>query len=778
MQRVARNWCLAVFAVASATGVAIALFGTVVESARGDEGLKPVAAQETQVSFEDVVKPFSVKYCLECHEGANAKGGVALDQITTEAQILKHRDLAERVRDQLSQGTMPPEGKPQPTDQERAQVVAWIEARVLKIDCSGPIDPGRVTIRRLNRAEYNNTIRDLLGVDFRPADDFPSDDVGYGFDNIGDVLSLPPVLLERYLTAAESITEKAIVSPDAEQAPRKVVEGRTLASVGEVGGEFDFPVTAEYILRARASADQAGPELAKMTFRLDDKDLETVDVEGADGEARDYSVRLKVEAGKRRFAVKFINDYYKPDDPDPKNRDRNLHVASIALQGPIGVLPENLPASHVRLITCRPASPAQIPDCARTILRPLATRAFRRPARDDEITRLVRLVEAVVEEGDSFERGLQVAIQGILVSPHFLFRIELDLEPHDARGVRTLNDFELATRLSYFLWSSLPDDELFRLAEAGTLRQEGQLAAQVRRMLKDPKASALVDNFASQWLHLRTLKTIHPDQQQFPQFDEALRAAMEQETRLFFESIVREDRSVMEFLDADYTFLNERLARHYGLPGVSGEEFRKVTLTTPERGGLLGQASILLVTSNPTRTSPVKRGKWVLENLLDAPPPPPPPGVPELNEAKEVVLSGSLRQRMEQHRANPACAACHTQMDALGFGLENYDPIGAWRTKDGAFDIDASGTLPGGVSFKTPAELKAVLKGRQVDFRRCLAEKLLTFALGRGLEFYDQCTIDRITHNVAANHDRFSALVLEIVLSDPFQKRRGKEQGP
>jgi hypothetical protein len=427
-------------------------------------------------------------------------------------------------------------------------------------------------------------------------------------------------------------------------------------------------------------------------------------------------------------------------------------------------------------MTCRPADKTDPADCARAILRPFATRAFRRPATDNEIERLTRLVATAVKEGDSFERGIQVALEAVLVSPHFLFRIELDRDPLNPRAVRTINDYELATRLSYFLWSSMPDDELLKLAHDGTLRKEGNLAAQVHRMLKDPRASALVDNFAGQWLQLRNLQLANPDRKQFPGFDEELRKAMETETKLFFEAIIREDRSVLEFLDADFTFVNERLAKHYGIKGVKGEQFQKVALTNGERGGLLSQASILTVTSNPTRTSPVKRGKWILENLLNAPPPPPPPNVPELEEAKAgKPLEGTLRQRMEQHRTNPACAVCHTQMDAIGFGLENYDPVGAWRTKDGNADIDPSGTLPGDLTFKTPAELKAILKARDGEFRRCLAEKLLTYALGRGLEYYDKCTVDIIVKNVAASHDRFSALVLEIVNCDAFQKRRGKQ---
>jgi hypothetical protein len=743
--------------------------------------LLPIAANAPVPAFVKDVQPLLAKYCFECHRGEKAKAGLAFDAYRDERTAIGRAQVWEKVLDHLESGLMPPEGNPQPTDDERAVVIRWIESRVLKIDCS-QIDPGRVTIRRLNRAEYNNTIRDLLGIDIKPADDFPSDDVGYGFDHMGDVLSMPPVLLERYLAAAERVVDAAIKTPDPDRAPVKSGNGRVLASVSEAELEIELTRTGDYVLRVDAWAQQAGPEIAKMTLRLDGLDLQTFDVAAVEGQPAAFEAKVNLPAGKHRFAAGFINDYYKPDDPNPNNRDRNLVVERLSVQGPLGVLPENLPASHTRLITCSPRKSAgetagetgEVADCSRTILRAFATRAFRRPATDAEVDRLIRIVLAATKEGDSFERGIQVAVQAVLVSPHFLFRIELDPEPLNPLAVRTIGEYELATRLSYFLWSSMPDDELMCLAHDGALRKEGNLAAQVRRMLKDSKSSALVENFACQWLQLRNLKNFNPDKDRFPGFDDALRTAMETETRLFFEAIVREDRRIFELLDADFTFVNERLAKHYGISGVEGTEFRRVTLATPERGGLLGQASVLTVTSNPTRTSPVKRGKWILENLFNAPPPPPPANVPDLKESGGNGEFATLRQRMEQHRENPACAVCHAQMDALGFGLENYDPIGAWRTKDGAADIDSAGTLPGGASFNSPRELKAILKAREGEFRRCLAEKLLTYALGRGLEYYDKCTVDTIVRNLTANHDTFSALVLEIVNSDAFQKRRGK----
>jgi hypothetical protein len=435
---------------------------------------------------------------------------------------------------------------------------------------------------------------------------------------------------------------------------------------------------------------------------------------------------------------------------------------------------------------------------SREILTRFASRAYRRPATPEEVERLLRLIDAALARHEKWEAGIQLAIQAVLVSPKFLFRVELDdrpvggsagASPSQPGSPVPLDDYQLASRLSYFLWSTMPDEELLRLAEKHSLSQD--LEGQARRLLKDPRSKALVDNFAMQWLQLRNLKNFAPDPRLFPDFDEPLRAAMLKETELFFEAIMREDRSILDLIDADFTFLNSRLARHYGILDTSGTrsgekgkklgelirygEFSRVHLKDGERGGLLTQASILTVTSNPTRTSPVKRGRWVLEQILGTPPPPPPPNVPELAEGEKAQLTGSLRQRMEQHRANPSCAVCHTKMDALGFAFENYNAIGAFRTKDGNFTIDPSGTLPDGKTFQGPAELKAILKGKKELFARCLTEKMLTYALGRGLEYYDKPTVDGIVAELARNDYKFSTLVVAIVKSDPFRLRRGKQ---
>jgi len=765
-----------------------------VAAADGPPTEPSAAAQISEAQFNEQVRPFLAKYCTTCHGGAEPKAELALDRFAVLASAAKDRPVWDKVLENLRGGTMPPSDKPQPETAQRDAVIAWIVTQFPQVDCDGPKNPGRVTIRRLNRTEYDNTVRDLLGVDFHPAEDFPADDVGYGFDHIGDVLSMPPILLEKYLAAAEQLAEKAIFVNGPDKMPRQrfpaTAAGHNgggqrgsfwgLASAGEVFADVEFPSPGEYILRGRAFGDQAGSEPARMAFRLEGKQVYLADVTAVESEPAVYEKRQRVGPGKKRFALAFVNDYYRPQDPDPKQRDRNLAIEYLEVQGPLDFKPSELPESHRQIIFCEPdgKKKEEVHACARKILKRFASHAFRRAASAEEVERLTKFVEQAIEEGESFERGIQLAIEAVLVSPHFLFRVELDPQGIDAESVYSIDEFELACRLSYFLWSSMPDDELFRHAFAGTLRQGENLASEVRRMLKHPKSRALVDNFAMQWLQVRRLKLATPDTKRFPTFDDGLRQAMLKETELCFAYVMNEDRSLLEFLDAEYTFLNERLAKHYGISDVTGDEYRLVKLNDPDRGGVLTQASVLTVTSNPTRTSPVKRGKWILEQILGTPPPPPPPGAGELRDDEQVALTGSLRQRMEQHRANPSCAQCHARMDPLGFGLENFDAIGAWRDRDGSFFIDASGTLPDGSSFKRPRELKAILKTHKDEFARCFAEKMLTYALGRGLEYYDKCTVDEIASALAQNDYKFGTLIQEIVASDPFQKRRGKGTKP
>ena len=746
------------------------------------------AAAGPAASFNAQITPLLEKYCFSCHGHGKKKGDLMLDAYTSVAGAANDPHVWQKVLENLRTRVMPPEKKPQPSDKERELLVRWIETEVFHCDCNHP-DPGRVTLRRLNRTEYNNTIRDLVGVKFQPAEVCPADDSGYGFDNIGDVLSLPPVLMEKYLAAATRILDAALLTEDPRaarlrrfdaadlegSAPGEAVEsgGRRLAREGDIKVQFHFPAPGEYILRARAYGEQFGPDPARMTLSLGTNLLRTFDVPVEAGNSQAYEVRCRVEAGSRPFAAAYINNLVNQTDKDPKKRgDRNLIVEYLEIEGPVDRPLPPVPETH-RRVFFRDPTPTNHLDYAREALSRFAARAYRRPVQPGELDRLMVLVRRGLSQHDTFEQSVKTALSAVLISPHFLFRGEMQPEPDNPKSTHLIGEYALAARLSYFLWSSLPDEELSRLAEAGRLRKE--LAPQVRRMLRDPRAQALVDNFAGQWLQLRNLRIVTPDAVTFPGFDEPLRAAMETETQLFFEHILRGDRSVLEFLNGDYSFVNERLARHYGLPGVQGPEFRKVSLRRTGRGGILTQGAILTLTSNPTRTSPVKRGKYVLENLLGTPPPPPPPNVPEL---KEVKLTGSLRQRLEQHRENALCASCHSRMDPLGFGLENFDGIGAWRTKDGQFPIDPAGQLVSGESFKGASDLTAILaKSKRPEFVRCLSEKMLIYALGRGLEFYDKCAVESISRGLAGHHYRFSALILEIVNSVPFQQRRGDRVG-
>jgi hypothetical protein len=746
--------------------------------------LPKLAERHRAIVFARDVQPLLERYCYACH-GEKKKGGLDFRVYRDEKTAAPDRVVFEKMLKNLEAHEMPPESKPQPTSAERELITTWVSSFFFPCDCNHP-DPGRVTIRRLNRAEYNNTVRDLVGVNFQPAEDFPADDSGYGFDNIGDVLSLSPILLEKYLTAAEKILEAAIVTGPRIGGPKKKFDAdklestapgepygngaRILTREGEITTEIQMPKAGEYVLRARAFGQQAGPDPARMEFRLDGKPIRVFDVKAVEAMPQVYEYRTNFEAGHLRFSAAYINNYVNQKDPDPDNRDRNLIIDYLELLGPIEEQP--LPETHRRIFIAEPTS-ASTNDSARTIISNFARKAFRRPVSDSEIDRLMVLFKSAVQAGDDFPNAIRTSLEAVLISPHFLFRGELQPEPNNPKLMRPVDEYALASRLSYFLWSSMPDDQLFDFANRGILRRN--LDAQIKRMLKDPKSSAFVENFAGQWLQLRNLKLVAPDTKQFPIFDDSLRAAMQKETEMFFDSILRENRSVLDFINADYTFVNEKLGKLYGLNDVKGDKFRKVTLKDPERGGLLSQASILTLTSNPTRTSPVKRGKWVLENILGAPPPPPPPNVPELNESKEAVLTGTLRQRMEQHRANPGCASCHARMDPIGFGLENFDAIGGWREKDSGLPIDASGTLVTGESFTGPAGLRAILlKQKREEFIHCISEKVLTYALGRGLEYYDKCAEDQIAKNLAKDHYRFSSLIAEVVKSAPFQMRRGE----
>lgn len=742
-------------------------------------------AKKPAPSYVKTAGPLIAKYCSPCHKGKNAAGGIDLARIKTDSDAAKASSIWDRVRSNVAAKTMPPGSAPQPSAKERAAIVQWAQAFLESSDCDLH-DPGRVTLRRLNRTEYNNTIRDLVGIDFQPADDFPSDDVGYGFDNIGDVLSISPLLMEKYLTAAEQIAEKAIRIPvrrsfkleglslqGDEKSGRPLEDGtKMLFTVGEVGGEVNLQKSGNYVFRAKAWGQQAGSEVCKMAFRIDDKPISVVEVAAEKGKAQLYEVPIKLSSGKHRIAVAFTNDFYDPKAPNPMFRDRNLAVDYIELWDPNDAS-TNVPSSHKRIIFEQP-TPENQDAVARKILGAFSSKAFRRPATSGELDRICSIYSLAIRNREPFERGIQLGVEAVLVSPNFLFHVELDTSPGDERNIRALNDWELASRLSYFLWSTLPDSELTSLAAQGTLHKPDVLKAQVRRMLKDPKAVALSENFASQWLQLRKMAIVSPDLKQFSEFNESLRTAMVKETELFFDSVVREDRSVIDFIDGNYSYLNGPLAKLYGVPDVSGDAFQRVELKDPNRGGVLTQASILTITSNPTRTSPVKRGKFILENILGAPTPPPPPGAGNLIEEGQKLEGLSLRKRLEEHRKKPECASCHARLDPLGFGLENFGPIGKWRTEEAQIPIDSSGILPDGKKFSGAAELKSIIKSRKNEFVRCLAEKLMTYALGRGMTTNDQCVLDELVKSVSKQDYRFSAIILNIVESDSFLKRRGE----
>ena len=620
-----------------------------------------------------------------------------------------------------------------------------------------------ITAHRLNRAEYNNTIRDLLAVDFQPAADFPADDSGYGFDNIADVLSLSPVLMEKYLAAAEKIARAATVPPPL---PTPTVarhgrgENRAASKSSSLIVSHRFRTEADYTLIFTVTGRN---DPARLEFLLDGQPFRLRPLEGGAENRRTAETTAHFTYGEHTLEADLVLDGPPIPDTDfesgkSKKPLPDPSVNQIEIRGPYNPLPPPPPESLKRVFTCAPPADPKSLNCARIDLANLARRAYRRPVSETELDGLVHFVQMAIDQGDGFDRGIQLALTAILVSPNFLFRIERD----------PANQFELASRLSYFLWSSMPDEELFRLASAGQLSVPEILQAQVHRMLANGKSRALVDNFAGQWLELRNLDTVQPDPDRFPAFNDDLRRDMKRETQLFFESIIRDDRSIVDFIDSDYTFLNARLAKFYGLPPVESSQLQRVQLPpNSQRGGLITQASILTVSSYPNRTSPVLRGKWILENLLNAAPPPPPPDVPNLDE-KAVGVTASMRQQLEAHRTNPVCNACHARMDPLGFGLENYDAIGQWRTHDGNFPIDASGKLPNGKTFDGAEGLKQLLLSDKRAFTKCLTEKLLTYALGRGLEESDDAAVQSIVSETVANNYKFSALIQAIVNSPPF----------
>jgi hypothetical protein len=733
--------------------------------------------QDKPREFETRIRPLLETYCLSCHGPKKQKAKVDLSPARGEADLARNPDLWLRALHQIKTRAMPPEDeKKQPTDADRDLLVAWLEGAMDRIDERAPRDPGRVTLRRLNRAEYNNTIRDLTGLDLRLADDFPADDVGDGFDTVGDVLSLPPLLLDRYVDAADRILDQAVVAEGPVEVLEKKIEGAALAKEGvkdgvldltldkkEVATKIPVPAAGRYEIRIKASQKKGVDGAAIVVVYVDGVDMALLRVQAEQGKPDVYSAGFAVQAGERKFSLRH-SPHRAPNKGDP-TPDTHLYLESVEIAGPERSL------SHRRIFQSDPEDR----DGARKILDRFAVRAFRRPLAPGESDRLLALYDDARKKGKGFVAAVRQGLWSILVSPHFLFRVERDTADRDEAGSVRLTDWELASRLSYFLWSTMPDGPLLDLAARGKLRDPAVLKEQARRMVADPRSRALVDNFAGQWLGLRKLETIQPDHGLFPGFNETLRRAMIEEPSVFFERLLRDDRSILELVDADYTYLNEPLAKHYGIKDVKGDAMRRVELKDPNRGGVLTMAGILTLTSHPTRTSAVKRGKWILDEILGAPPPPPPPNVPELNEASKDrpdAKALSLRQRLELHRADPQCFGCHRRMDTLGLGMENFDPIGRWRDNENGKRIDVAGVLPAGEKFSTPGQLKKLLAGCKDDFARAITGKMLVFALGRSLERGDRREIKRMVESLRRNEYRFSTLIEEVVTSYPFRHRR------
>lgn len=767
------------------------------------------------------------QYCVPCHNQRQQIAGLALDTVDV-ANVAAHPAVWEKVVRKLRAGAMPPAPRPRPDSATYERLTSWLETELDAAAAAHP-DPGRTdTLHRLNRSEYRNVIRDLLALDVDVSDLLPADDGSYGFDNIAGVLGMSPTLLERYLSAAKKISRLAVGRP----APSATAETVRLASdleqdahadglpFGTRGGtrfDFTFPEDADYAFRVRLGRDASDTLKVfdtphQLEVSLDGEPLRTFVVgepppEGAERTSPAYQayltrqrtiddeweVRVPVRAGPHTVHVTFhqkttaypetlrrpfLRPYTSITGGDTRYQP---YVGSVTVAGPFeasGNRPVDETPSRQRIFSCHPdpgAPGAHAAQCAREIFVALATRAYRRPATDRDLDVLLDFFDEGQAAG-GFEAGIELGLRRLLASPEFLFRLERDPPGVAPDTPYRISDLELASRLSFFLWSSLPDDQLLDAAIAGTLRQPSGLDAQARRMLADSRADALVENFAGQWLYLRNVRALTPDENLFPDFGESLRVAFQRETELFFESVLRDDSSVLDFLTADYTFLNERLARHYGMPNIYGSHFRRVTLSDPTRRGLLGHGSILSATAYPNRTSPVLRGKWVLENLLGTPPPLPPPNVPSLEETTADGSVLSMRDAMERHRANPVCASCHRLMDPPGFALEQFDAIGRYRTRNESNSpIDASGVLPDGTVFDGAAGLREALLGRPTLFVTTLTEKLLTYALGRGVEHYDAPAVRAITRDAVADDYRFSSLILGVIKSPPFQMRKTRD---
>jgi hypothetical protein len=772
------------------------------------------------------------KYCVTCHNQRLRTAGLTLDELDVE-DLGKGAEAWEKVAKRLRMGDMPPARAPRPDRTAADAFVSWLESGLDRSAAARP-NPGHLPpLHRLNRAEYTNAVRDLLAVEIDGRSLLPADNSDHGFDNVASVLSVSPLLFERYMAAARSISRLAVgdrtigpaVTSKTYDVPStlfqdtRMSEDLPFGSRGGIAIRHYFPLDGEYVVRIRLQKNYVDyvrglrePNL--LDVRVDGVRITRFTVGGEhteqaapgtfagnisgspDWEAYALSadehleVRFAATAGTHLVGVSFVR---RPGEPEGLLQSPQTGYAlavddttswpsgpagpavdSVAVAGPFHPQGAGDTPSRRKIFVCRPTGSQEESGCATRILSTLARRAYRRPVSDEDVLTLVQFYQAGRRDGD-FEAGIQRALERLLVDPDFLFRIERDPAKAASGSLYRIGDIELASRLSFFLWSSIPDDELLDLAIQGRLKNRAVLERQVARMLRDSRSQTMMENFVGQWLSLRALRSAAPNPDLFPEFDENLREAFQRETELFFANQLRQDRSVLELLTANYTFVNERLARHYEIPNVYGSHFRRVTFSDPNRGGLLAQGSILTVTSYGNRTSPVLRGHFLLENILGTPPPPPPPDVPGLPERGEDGKPRSVRERLEQHRSNPACATCHVRMDPLGFALENFDAIGRWRVADDRGPIDASASLPNGATFEGPAGLRTLLVSYREQFVRTVTEKLLTYALGRGVEYYDRPSVRAISQAAAARDYRWSSLIVGIVTSTPFQMRRSRE---
>jgi mono/diheme cytochrome c family protein len=817
--------------VAGWLAIALPLSSGVVALAQSSQLSSASSSNATAASEGAVLK----KYCVTCHNESLRTAGLVIDTADL-SHPADHADVWEKVIRKLRTGTMPPPGAPHPDKSTNNSLASFLEREIDTAAAAHP-NPGRTeAVHRLNRTEYQNAVRDLLSLDIDAAALLPADDQSYGFDNIAGVLKMSPTLLDRYMGAAREISRLVVgaskLPPSAETfrlrsdlSQYEQLDGLPFGTRGGTAIHFNFPQDGEYLITtelldlfsgaqvkeahqleiavdgervkvftlaprgrgamARPPQDNAKPGEPPKPAQPTPEELQAL---GFGGKPAEFQVRVPVKAGPRVVTATFVKktsalaeSIRQPFDRPHGEGDYLMyepHLGTVTITGPFDPAGVHDTPSRRRVFTCNPSAPPQETPCARQILTALARRAYRRPVTDAEVGVLLNFYNEgrLQTMPGTFDAGIEKALRALLVSPDFLYRVEAD-SPKGSGAVGRLSDLELASRLSFLLWSSIPDDELIDAASQGKLRDPAVLERQVRRMLKDDRSSTLATNFAGQWLRLRNVAGAFPNDALFPNFSDNLRQDFVKETELFFESIVKENRSVVDLLTANDTFLNENLAKFYGIPTVHGNEFRRVTLTDPNRFGLLGKASFLTVTSYPNRTSPVGRGKWILENILGAPPPPKPANVPDLPENGISGKAHSVRELMVQHRANPACAGCHSRMDPIGFALENFDAVGRWRTiAESGEKIDASGVLPDGTKFNGPAELRAVLEKNREQFVTVVAEKLLVYALGRGLEYQDAPAIRQMVRRSEQNNYSFESLLLGLVRSTPFTMKKSTAQ--